>query len=322
MIQTAAGINCGIGNLLGLQQAGFQVKYLIDDRIFQKRNQKTWSYHFPGIKLHLDPDKINTTEKVDIIAASPSCAQLSLLGVKRKDRSELKNLSIMEFDFIRTLVSIFENDPEFIIIEYIPRLLTYFKIQRNGILHPFSGKMLEFPEDYRVYYEVMNSIHFGVPQIRKRLFLIFSKKKYNFMFVPPNIDLYNELTVNDVIEGLNQVRDIIKTLKNDEIPNHTTERKEGFAKLKPGESYYGTQNNKRLDPNKVCPVITSSKTRHVHPYEPRTLTVRECATFQGFPLDFEFFGSFTDSLDLIGKTVPPPVFFEIGKQIMKSIKDN
>lgn len=227
----------------------------------------------------------------------------------------------MDFDFIKTLNNIFLRDAEFIVIEYIPRLLTYFKIFENRILHPFSGESLMFPDDYRVYFEVMNSFDFGVPQMRKRLFLIFSKKKYGFVFIPPNVDVFNDLTVGNIIKGLSEIKSFTKILKNDEKPKHSEKRIIGFSKLKPGDSYYGTQNNKRLDPTKVCPVITSSKTRHVHPYEPRTLTVRECATFQGFPIDFEFFGKETASLDLIGKTVPPPVFEEIGKQIKTCIEE-
>jgi site-specific DNA-cytosine methylase len=149
--------------------------------------------------------------------------------------------------------------------------------------------------------------------------MVFSKLKYDYIYTPP-IDLCLDVpNVEEVLTKLDEVRQT-QTLLNDEIPYHTKERIEGFSKLKPGDSYYGTLNNKRLFPKRYCPVVTSHCTRHVHPFRDRVLNVREVATFQGFPLDFQFFGSESTQLDLVGKSVPPPVMKVFAESIKESIE--
>jgi len=114
-----------------------------------------------------------------------------------------------------------------------------------------------------------------------------------------------------------------RKLYDDEHPNHSEERKQGFNKLLPGDSFYGTQNNKRLDPEKICPVIASSKTQYVHPWHDRVLTPREAATFQGFPLDFQFGHiSFSTKLDLIGRSIPVQVAAHIASEIKYNYERN
>ena len=60
---------------------------------------------------------------------------------------------------------------------------------------------------------------------------------------------------------------------------------------------------RRLDPNKPSPTVTRSGYRDfIHPIYDRMLTVRELATLQSFPLDWEFFGVRLDSYSSKRKT--------------------
>jgi DNA (cytosine-5)-methyltransferase 1 len=43
----------------------------------------------------------------------------------------------------------------------------------------------------------------------------------------------------------------------------------------------------------------------LHPHEDRPLTIRECAMLQTFPMDFQFIGSQSEKIQLIGNAVPP-----------------
>lgn len=58
---------------------------------------------------------------------------------------------------------------------------------------------------------------------------------------------------------------------------------------------------------------------HIHPWEPRGISVREAARIQSFPDDFFFNCSMGDAYKQIGNAVPPLLANEIAKAIMKAI---
>lgn len=316
---TVGGITCGVGNLLGFHNAGFKPLFLVDDREFIHKGAKTLFNMWEDICLS---DKLDDfrCEKPTLIISSPNCAQISTLGNKRADRSQLNEMSLFEFDFSKTMVELFQRNSDFMVVEYLPKLLDYIEIKHDMLYREITGERLEFPQDYRVQIVKLNSSSYGVPQNRKRLFIFFSKKKYDFIYIPP-MDLAVETkTVGDVILELDDYR-AEYDLPNDDAPHHSVERTLGFDKLKYGESFYGTQNNRRLDPSKICPTITSHCTQYVHPYAPRVLTVREAAAFQGYPIEFEFFGSTTTQLDLVGKSISPPICEHIGAEVKRCINE-
>jgi len=315
---TVAGIISGVGNLLGFQQAGFKPLFLNDNRNFIKKGIDTVIRNMPGCKYSQDLfafQEMNPT----VLMSSPSCAQVSLLGMKREDRKSLKELKLEDFEFAQTLEIILQRKPEFFIIEYLKSILDHFKVTYKGLYREITDQFLEFPKEYRVQILELNAMSYGVPQNRRRLFIFFSKKQYDFVYVPPQKLTLELKKVGEVIEMLNHERDRT-VLPNDEMPRHNPTRVARFDELEPGESYYGGQNNRRLKMEQYCPVITSHCTRHVHPIEPRVLNIRESATFQGFPLDFQFYGGDATKLDQIGKTVPPPVTKHFAEEIKESIE--
>ena len=139
-----------------------------------------------------------------------------------------------------------------------------------------TQESIKWPRGLRPQVCVLNTVNYDVPQSRKRAFLFLSDPKYKFTYVPPvNLNVKN-LSVGPLLKKLDEIRlNPESRLLNDELPNHSDKRIEGFSKLKPGESYYGGANNRRLDPSKICGVITSHRTRHVHPWYPRVLNVRK-----------------------------------------------
>lgn len=307
-----------MGNILGFNQVGFKPLFIIDHRSFIKRGLKTFENNFEGIQFSEDLHKFKELNPT-VIVSSPSCAQVSLLGLKRLDRKKLEYLPMEEFEFVQSLNILFERNPEFFIVEYLRRFLKHFRVTHTGINREVTKQFLPFPEEYRVQLVQSNAMTYGIPQKRKRLFMIFSKHKYDFIYTQPIDTFLQTKKVKEVLNDLDELRKT-QTLLNDEMPNHTPERVERFKTLKIGEAYYGTMNNKRINPEGYCPVITSHCSRHVHPWEPRVLNTREVATFQGFPIDFQFFGSESIKLDLVGRTVPPPIMKHFAERIKESIE--
>lgn len=123
------------------------------------------------------------------------------------------------------------------------------------------------------------------------------------------------------------------------IPNHQSTAHsvttlEKIRKVKIGEKLGDHQKSfgsayRRLEPDRPSPTVTRSGYRDfVHPFEDRTLTVREMACLQGFPLDYEFVGTRLDSYSSkrnvsmtqfgqVGNAVPPP----LAKAIAMAVRD-
>ena len=63
---------------------------------------------------------------------------------------------------------------------------------------------------------------------------------------------------------------------------------------------------RRLRADEPSKAITGGVLREfIHPTEDRALTLRECATLQTLPSDFQFKGSVPEKVQLIGNAVPP-----------------
>lgn len=57
---------------------------------------------------------------------------------------------------------------------------------------------------------------------------------------------------------------------------------------------------------------------HIHPWEPRGISVREAARLQSFPDDFLFMCSMGDAFKQVGNAVPPLLSYAIAKQLRNS----
>ena len=80
-----------------------------------------------------------------------------------------------------------------------------------------------------------------------------------------------------------------------------------------------------LKPNEPCLTITAHMSKdgywYIHPQQNRTLSVREAARVQSFPDGFNFYGGPSNRFHQIGEAVAPIVAYELGKALIKSIKN-
>lgn len=81
---------------------------------------------------------------------------------------------------------------------------------------------------------------------------------------------------------------------------------------------------RRLDENKPSHTVVAHLSfdtySHIHPWEPRGISVREAARLQSFPDDFSFICSMGDAFKQIGNAVPPLLAYGLAKSVFNSFK--
>jgi len=325
---TVAGIFGGIGGgILGASWAGFDVLYNADPR--KCFNPETFEINFPGTSKYFTDmqDVALYSSSLDLIIGSPDCKQFSNLGTKRKDRGKLHQYRWQDFDITKFFLYVKTFEPNSFILENVPNVLKTFWFEDNTLCfigaEEASGHVLSLPH-YRIQTVLLDAFDFGVPQHRKRVFFIGSR------IIEPKFDL-KELLRTEFVEMFGR-RKVFSTVgealanvekkPNMEKPKHTAKRVEGFKSLRIGQSYYGTQNNKRLDPDKPAGTVASHCSRFVHPYQPRVLTVRENARLMGFPDHFIFKGNESSQLDQVGKSIVPQVTMALSYYLKREILED
>ncbi|MDR2368014.1 MAG: DNA cytosine methyltransferase [Deltaproteobacteria bacterium] len=114
-------------------------------------------------------------KKPDVILGGPPCQGFSVCTKNAGDPHDPRNSMLKEMIRFSKLLS-----PEIIILENVPNLLKA-KTRSNASVIEIIIKEFNYL-GYHVYYKILEAISFGIPQIRKRLFIIGTKKMLNHPF--------------------------------------------------------------------------------------------------------------------------------------------
>jgi DNA (cytosine-5)-methyltransferase 1 len=160
---SVASFFSGIGGLdLGLERAGFEVRFQCEVKPFCRDILRQ---HWPDLPLNPDIRKLDDTDipETDIWAAGFPCQDLSL--ARMGPRSGLRgNQSGLFHDFMRLVRG---RRPRAIILENVHGLLS----SHGG--RDFAVVLKALDElGYGVAWRVLNSKDFGVPQQRRRVYII------------------------------------------------------------------------------------------------------------------------------------------------------
>lgn len=311
---------CG-GLTLGLKLAGYRVSAAVE---FDHKAQATYALNHPDVRLYrqdirsVDPEKVLLAAgiapgQLDLLAGCPPCQGFSRLRTKNKCISVKDSRNDLIAEFIR-FVAVMQ--PRNVMLENVPALAADRRFSR---LRRDLSKL-----GYESTHDVLDAASYGVPQRRKRLIMLASLD--GVPAIRPGNDAL--VTVRDAIGELGspvgssdalhalpesrsqKVRDLISQIPKDggsrkDLPVDQQlachRRSDGFSDV------YG-----RMAWNKVAPTITSgchnpSKGRFLHPSEDRTVTLREAALLQGFPISYQFdvrHGKESIAL-MIGNALPP-----------------
>lgn len=160
---------------------------------------------------------------------------------------------------------------------------------------------------------ILNAADYGVPQNRLRTFIVGSRIG-TFQYPSPRSGKVPSGTV---------FRRPLTHVSNHVTRKHSAESIERYMKLGFGKrDKLGRVD--RLDPTVPSKTIIAGGTggggrSHLHPFIPRTMSVRECARLQTFPDHYQFTGPVARQFTQVGNAVPPVLAYEMACAIFKSI---
>lgn len=336
---------CGAGGLsFAVQQLGYNLVGALE---IDKNSCTTFKNNIKNVKLinadilELTPTeflkKINEKPKaIDLVVGGPPCQGFSSLRTTTKTKNDPRNDLIIEyFNYIHVI------KPKAFLVENVPGMLW----EKNK---KYLKKFYQLAEEngYTLYEPcVLDAKNFGVPQTRKRVFILgvlngMSLEGFKWPLDPTH-DNPDSIEVKTGMRKPWLNADIVfkKHLKKSDPNNihfnHTQELIEVF-KSTPLNGGSRTDSNRvlpchknhnghkdvygRIDLNKPGPTMTTactnpSKGRFVHPTEHHGITVRHAARFQTFPDDFVFHGGMQSASRQIGNAVP----VELAKVIIQHV---
>ncbi len=316
----------GAGGLdIGFEVAGFDHKILFEkNELFCKtilHNRPNWSVLSADISnyelMHEEISKyIGPSNKFDgVFIGGPPCQPFSIASNQRfsKDGENFKRTGFnhktngnLLFDYIKLIVSF---KPKSFLIENVPGLLDV----DNGEQLAKAYKILEDVGYIVQQPMVLRADAYYVPQQRVRLFIVGSRTAKDY--IPPK---QSNFTTN--VGGIFDI-DILN------VKNHITREHNAESILRYMYLDYGQRDKlgrvDRLDPSLPSKTVIAGGTSgggrsHLHPYFPRTLSVRESARIQTFPDSYEFIGPVARQFTQVGNAVPPILGAQIAHSIYKS----
>lgn len=316
----------GAGGLdLGFEALGFSHSLLVEKiPLFCETlqlNRPQWSVYSGDVSqkdemISVIKNHIGDGKKFDgVFVGGPPCQPFSIAANQRFSKSgeNFKRVGFAHatngnllFDYIE-LIKHFK--PKAFLIENVPGLGEV----DGGEQLKRAYKELE-DAGYKVNEPLILKAAFHyVPQQRVRLFIIGSRSSKSFRQPIP--------TEQPMVCG--PVFDIpLGSAENHVTREHSAESVARYMQLA-----YGKRDQlgrvDRLDPTKPSKTIIAGGNKgggrsHLHPYIPRTLSVRESARIQTFPDDYVFTGPVARQFTQVGNAVPPV----LGAQLAKAIKDS
>jgi DNA (cytosine-5)-methyltransferase 1 len=278
-------------------------------------------------------------DQVDLVSGGPACQAFTTIG-RRLSLEDPRGLLVK--DFLRLVKGIM---PKFFLMENVRGMLSV-PIARTGKRRSqrrpgslFAYLLQEIGKlGYECSWSLLDATDYGVPQSRKRVFIVGNRCGASFRFPKPTHSALGKRrlkTLGDALKGLNSTKMTYKTYRR--------ELQRYFRRLAPGEDWRSlpprmqksamgkamyadggrTAFFRRLSFDRPCPTLLcdpiTKACSFCHPKEIRPLSISEYARVQQFPDNWKFCGSITEQYSLIANAVPVGLSRALGRAIYKAL---
>jgi DNA (cytosine-5)-methyltransferase 1 len=171
----AIDLFCGAGGLsTGLTDAGYDVQYALDSDAqaleTYRANHETDIVQEADIR-QIDPPKLGLDEEPDLIAGGPPCPTFSVVGRAKLNSTETEVVEDDRHQLWEEFVRIVEHyHPTAFIMENVEGMRSATNAEGFSVLSIICDRFRSL--GYAVDSTVVDAANFGVPQHRKRLFII------------------------------------------------------------------------------------------------------------------------------------------------------
>ncbi|MFI5158956.1 MAG: DNA cytosine methyltransferase, partial [Sphingobacteriales bacterium] len=320
----------GAGGLdIGFKEAGFECLFASD---IMPEAELTFNHNWPKTKFLKKDIRLFTENEVkdligcnevDIIIGGPPCQGFSNMGNKNSSdpRNYLFESYVNIVNWVRPKSFLFENV--------------------KGIYTMFEGRFFDKIVDsfskigYNIYYSILDSSKYGVPQKRERVFIFGTTINQKFLYPLQGKNGIGKIkpfetvghAINDLI-GLENIFPNHIPLTHSEIVTRRYELIHEGGKLPLPENLpleirrknFGNTYT-RLHREKVSStIVPGNNALPVHPILNRSLTPREAARIQTFPDSFVFCGDRRSQCIQVGNAVPPLLGAKLAEVVKSFLK--
>ena len=281
-------------------------------------------------------------KRIDVIVGGPPCQSYSTLGKRQMDaRANLFLQYKRILNLLRPTAFVFEN------------VVGLLSMDGGRLFRRIQAEFMEL--GYRLKYQVLDAVDFGVPQRRERVILVGFQGENPFLYPAPTHGpgLKPYVTLKDAIGDLpvlksgesscryvggitNEFLKFVRHNNAERVEEHSAPKnaahlikimqtlQDGQSKndlpeeIRPQSGYGNTY--AKLWWNRPSTTITRnfacpSSSRCIHPRDSRAMSIREGARLQSFPDDYQFYGTAGMKRLEIGNAVPPLLSIAIANQM-------
>lgn len=310
----------GIGGLdLGFMYSGYNIIWAND---FDKDAVKTYANNVSPTITEGDITEIyKDIPKSDVLIGGFPCQPFSMMGKQKGFHDERGTL----FFTIQKILELYQSKPKILVLENVKNLLSHdhgrtFR-RMKGILNDLG---------YIVHAKVLDTKDFGLPQTRRRVFVVaflksvFGDKAYDYKYPEGHKLQTNVFNILDksVDKKYFLSEKILPTILANGSGNYYSKSEIDLPIARPltatmhkmhranQDNYYHDKANRQK--------FTATEKRPIS--DVRRLTPNECRKLQGFPSDWKFVVSDTQSYREFGNAVSVNVSYAVAQSINNFLK--
>ena len=213
--------------------------------------------------------------------------------------------------------------PKFVVLENVPKIMKHYDKNVEGAQPGDTIRAIRqmFHDlEYSFSDRILNSLHYGVRQNRKRVFIVCYRDNIGYRFRWPTADIKHSGTIAHILEPNPDSRFFVSeeklaSAKRSEHVSLNNESVGGFTLkiIDKDTPYVGTLTTQTATNHRLFVrqdhLPNSTKLRRLTPHE--------CSLIQGFPEEFKIVVSDNQAYKQFGNAVTVPVVKAIAKELFK-----